>query len=103
MKTLTALSLCLLATLSGPALAEIPVKAAPADACPLVGALAAITEDCAALRSNYRAEVSACMDKMHAAANALAGRRTDANSHTSRARFLICDKGAREKMAHLVN
>jgi hypothetical protein len=43
------------------------------------------------------------MDKMHADADARAGRRTDSNSHTSRSRFLICDKGVREKMARLAN
>jgi hypothetical protein len=103
MKTLSPLSLFLLATLSAPTLADTPVKATPSDVCPLVGPLAETTEDCAALRSAYQAEISECMDKMHAAADASAGRRTDATSHTSRSRFLICDKSLREKMAHLVN
>lgn len=103
MKTLSALSLFLLATLSGSVLAETPVKATPADACPLVGPLAETTDDCAALRSSYRAEVSDCMDTMRADADALAGQRSAINSHTSRSRFLICDKGVREKMAHMVN
>jgi hypothetical protein len=103
MKMLSAVSLFLLATLSAPTLAETPVKATPADACPLVGPLAETTEDCAALRSAYRAEVSKCMDMMHAAADASAGRRTDATSHTSRSRFLICDKSLGEKMARLLN
>lgn len=103
MKILSALSLFLLATLSGPVLAETTVKANPAEACPLVGSLADPTEDCATLRTTYRAEVRNCMAKMLADANARAGRRTEVNSHTNRSRFLICDKGVREKMAHLVN
>ena len=103
MKTLSAVSLFLLAALSAPVLAETPVKATPADVCPLVGPLTETTEDCEALRSAYRAEVSDCMDKMHADADARAGRRTYANSHTSRSRLLICDTGVRETMAHLVN
>jgi hypothetical protein len=103
MKNLNALSLFLLAALTGPVLAETPVKATPADACPLVGPLAETTKDCAALRSAYRAEVGSCMDKMRADADALAGQRTAISSHTNRSRFLICDKGAREKMARLVN
>jgi hypothetical protein len=103
MKTLSAVSLFLLATLSGPVLAETPVKATPADACPLVGPLAETSVDCKALRSAYRAEVNYCMDRMHADADARAGRKTDVNSHTSRSRFLICDKGVREKMALVVD
>ena len=99
MKTLSALSLFLLATLSGPAVAETLVKATPVDACPLTET----TEDCAVLRSAFRAEVNDCMDQMHADADARAGRRTYANSHTSRSRFLICDKGLREKLARLDN
>lgn len=102
MKTLTALSLFLLATLSGPVLAETPVKATPGDACPISGPLTETTEDCAALRSAYRAEVSDCMARMHADADARAGRRTENNSHTARSRFVICDKGVREKIATLV-
>ena len=103
MKTLSALSLFLLATLSGPAVAETLVKATPVDACPLTGPLTETTEDCAVLRSAFRAEVNDCMDQMHADADARAGRRTYANSHTSRSRFLICDKGLREKLARLDN
>jgi hypothetical protein len=99
MKSLSALSLFLLASLTGPILAETPVKATSADACPLVGPLAETTADCAALRSAYRSEVSDCMDKMRADADARSGRRTDVNSHTSRSRFLICDNGVREKLA----
>lgn len=103
MKTLSALSLFLLATLSGPAVAETPVKVTPVDACPLTGPLTEATEDCAALRSAFRAEVNDCMDQMHAYADARAGRRTENNSHSSRARFLICDKSVREEMVQLVN
>ncbi len=103
MNTFSALSLFLLATLSGPVLAETPVKATPADACSLAGPLTETTDDCTALRSVYRAEVSNCMDKLHADADARAARRTASNSHTSRSRFLLCDKGAREKMARLAN
>jgi hypothetical protein len=103
MKTLTALSLFLLAGLAGPVLAETPVKASPADACPLIGPLSDTTEDCAELRSAYRAEVGTCMDKMRADADALAGQRTSISSHTNRSRFLICDKSVREKIANLVN
>lgn len=101
MKILSALSLFLLATLSGPVEAETPVKATSTDACPLGGPLTETTEDCAALRSTYRAEVSDCMANMHADADARAGRRTESNSQTSRSRFLICNRGVREKMVLL--
>jgi hypothetical protein len=103
MKTLSALTLFALVTLSGPALAETPVKATPADACPLAGPAAGLSKDCEALRSVYRVEISGCMDQLRADADARAGRKTDVNSHISRSRFLICDSGVREKMALKVN
>jgi hypothetical protein len=103
MKTLTVLSLFLLATFPGAALAETPVKATPADACPVIGPLDTTTKDCAALRRAYRAEVKDCMDKLHAEADIKAGRRTDATSHSSRSRYLICDKSVQQAMALRVN
>jgi hypothetical protein len=103
MKFLNACSLVLLAALAGPALAETAVKATPADACPLLGPVKQISEDCKALRAAYHADIRTCMDKMRADADARAGQRTAINSHTNRSRFLTCDKGAREKMAHLFN
>ncbi|NJS38363.1 MAG: hypothetical protein HC783_04350 [Rhodobacteraceae bacterium] len=101
MKTLSRLSILFLLVLSGPALAE--TMATQTEACPLVGPLADASVDCAALRSAYQAEVSSCMDKLHAEADARAGQRTSVNSHTNRSRFLICDKTVREEMASLVN
>ena len=103
MKTFSPLPLVLLAVLSGPAFAETLVKASPGESCPLVGPLTGASEDCSALRSAYRMEVSTCMDRLRAEADARAGQRTTINSHTNRSRYLTCDKGAREKLAHLTN
>lgn len=94
MKMLAALSFALLATLSGPARADTG-----AGSCPLVGALANATEPCEALRVAYRAELSDCMDKMEMMSRARAHAASTNNAHSSRARFLICDRHARGVMA----
>ena len=99
MRTLTAASLFLLASLSGPALAETPVKATPADACPLSGPLSDTNNECASRRIAYQTQINDCVDRLRSEADAAAGRRTSLNAHTSRARFLICDSETRLNMA----
>ncbi len=70
MKLISALPLCLLGLLSGPALAE---TTAGAEACPLVGPLNGATEECQARRIAFRTEVQGCMEQMQAEADARAG------------------------------
>lgn len=101
MKTFPAVSLFLLAILSGPVPAETPVIAPLAVDCPLAGPLAQPTEVCAALRVAYRSEINDCMHRLRSEADARAGQKTAISSHTSRARFRICDAGAQQKMADL--
>lgn len=94
MKMLAALSFALLATLSSPARADTGTES-----CPLVGALALATEECEALRVAYRAELSDCMEKMETMSRARTHAAVANNAHTSRARFITCDKHARGMMA----
>ena len=103
MKLRSAFPLLLLGTLAGPALADSTTAAMLAEACPLNGPLFGATEKCKALREYYRAEVRACMDQIHAEANARAGQVTATNSHGYRARRITCDAATRAKLGPVLN
>lgn len=103
MKTVMAFPLFLLAAFSAPAMAETAAAAVSAETCKLIGPLEETSEDCKALRAAFRVEVNICMARLRDQAYRSHGAFVRENAHTSRSRFLICDKATRAKMAALVN
>lgn len=95
MKTLAALTLCLLLPLPAPALARNLTTDWTATECPLAGPLAAPSQDCAALRGIYLAAIRDCLAELQAEADGRAGKKTVGNAHTNRARLSICDARSR--------
>ena len=99
MKTLTALTIAVFLPLAGPAPAETPVAANSAEACPLVGRVADPSADCKALRVAYQTGIGDCMDKLKDEADARAGKETASTSHSSRARYLLCNASFQNAVA----
>lgn len=96
MKLKSAVPLLLLLSLASPALADTAVSYPGAANCPMTGHVNRVSEECKVFRLAFRAEVSACMDQRLLAARTSRG--ATMNSHTSRARFLICDAEVRAKL-----
>jgi hypothetical protein len=95
MKLATAFTALLSFFLASPTLAETTSALVPDEPCHLDGPLNGTTDECRALRIDYRTNVSTCMQQMHAEADARAGGATKVSAHANRARHFTCDAETR--------
>jgi hypothetical protein len=63
----------------------------------MIGPLDSATDECRALRNAFNAELRACITKRQADADARAGRATQVNSQTNRARYITCSAEIRTR------
>lgn len=97
MKTKFLWTSIVLACLAGPALADGAVID-PLSQCPLTGPAVGQSQACQALRGTFREGVDSCMQQLKVKASVSTGDQFTHNSHTNRARMLICDREVRERM-----
>ncbi len=88
----------LLVIIAQPALADSPTGSVQGADCPLSGAFEGPDAACTALRVTFSATMQDCMAARAAEAQARAGTGHASNSHTQRARRMLCDVQVREKL-----
>lgn len=97
MKTNLALPLLFVGVLSGANPVSLASAATSEENCPLTGPLSDASQNCEDIRAAFWAEVRVCMGLKQSEADNRAGKPTEGNSHTYRARQYVCSAETRDR------
>lgn len=97
MKAAFASVLVLLAASVG--MGQADTNTATTGSCSLSGPIEAASTECQALRQTFRAKVGTCMETLKVDADRRAGTSALGNSHSSRARYLLCAAEVQKTLA----